>query len=103
MGRDHLKTLEWVVNNDENIWKQWKQNKCPNFEKSTQLPNDTPILSIPHLPLNQYEKSSESISELSRALASHKPKDLTIYLQDYADALDPEAGIEEEYHKKKRD
>jgi len=101
-GKEYLERLTWTLNTNEIIWKKWKKLGCKTkIEKVALSHKNIPTLSVPSKPkVIPYEISDQPLSETSSSLGAHRPSDLTVYLDDYADALDPDAGIEEEYHPK---
>lgn len=109
----HLKIVESILESLEPQWRRWKQNKCkPDL--------DTPKQSISGHKRKQVDQiSSENTDQenlqsdshysvlavqkdlpnLSRKMRSVVPA-VDSHLEDYVEALDPDSGIEAEYHPK---
>jgi THO complex subunit 1 len=106
---DYLTTLDWLLTEREEFWRSWKQNKCkPEIvevmpaakpaekkEMHCQFTNgssngDDDFLKV---------ISMTELATVSKEMGQFTP-DVFAFLEDYKDALDPEAGIEAEYHPK---
>lgn len=116
-----LYELVWngiLASGREDEWRQWKKQKCPAkpFEPKEKRPHThedgSPKVKKSRLmsgPLDGTEGktmsteddyefiSMEDLKRISKEHMERVPK-LTKHLENYAEALDPEAGIEEEYH-----
>lgn len=108
-GEIHLKNMQWILSDRESIWKQWKKSKCnPPIEKysgqkitpamkrrrattSSDISSKIKLFSYKIDVKNDLPKMSQKMKE------THLPQ-LDKFLEDYVEALDPEAGIEDEYH-----
>jgi len=113
-GEIQYNTLKWVLKEREMVWRQWKKNKCvPKIEKFYQE-KDSKSITKPRSGKSKDSSSLESLSNLysykidlktelpsisSSIVESHTPN-IFEFLEDYVEALDPEAGIEAEYHPK---
>jgi THO complex subunit 1 len=105
-GREFLASIDHILQRDKN-WVLWKRDGCAPFERSVQekKPSSEPARRKPRWRLGNRElhrlwKSSEdnpnAITDPKRA----KMSSLTEYFKPLAEDMDPEAGIEEEYHHK---
>lgn len=117
-GELHLNTLRWILRERESIWRGWKSNKCtPSIEKFAANNKDgekekNAVTSDPRGP--QKGKSILSVAskyvydidlvinlpQISKKMSEHH-KATDQFFEEYVDALDPDAGIEEEYHPKR--
>ncbi len=110
----HLKVVESILETLEPQWRRWKQNKCkPDLDIPRQNITGQKRKHISQVTL---EESADLITTKSDAHYSvaEVQKDLTnlatkmrsvvplveIHLEDYVEALDPDSGIEAEYHPK---
>lgn len=100
-GEPYVDKLEWILSERETMWRTWKKNKCkPDLER---CPTE--------------EENAQSNKHVSQPLRVPQPprhfclEDLALeksmaipnvyeHLEEYVDALDPDAGIEAEYHPK---
>ena len=115
-GKEHKMALEWTLNEREIIWKEWKKQKCtPPIEKIQSIDSSSSkeeesrtltarkVTSIRKTKSDRYTTEiniSEELPILSQTLARANAPNIYDYFQEYVEALDPEAGIEAEYHPK---
>ena len=115
-GEAHWDSLQWILKEREAVWREWKRDKCsPPIEKfasggggvvgasaaASALTNDKALNASIREKANTYLYSIDLLQDLptiSKKMSQHDK--MTQFLDEYADALDPEAGIEEEYHPK---
>lgn len=149
-GKEHLQFIEFLLQQREPAWRQWKKNKClPELEKTlpttaTATPTPTTVAaplkaagpsptdtSVSKAPMRKRKRLSDTslsdlktenddnamiaLEQLARPRSavqagdgkgnciSKSPlvPDLEIFLEPYVEALDPDAGIEHEYHPKR--
>lgn len=118
-GEEHFKTLNWILKDRELIWRQWKKNKCePPIEQFVTSDGDAGNTKKEKSVSYQLKSTNSESIAMKAELYSFKidiekklpviAKDLASngnhidqFLDEYADALDPDAGIEEEYHPRK--
>lgn len=118
-GEEHFKTLEWILKDRESIWRRWKKNKCePSIEQFSSNNGDVDKIIEPRRNYYGLKSSNDESIAIKSENYSFKidfVKDLPViakdlsskgnktdqFLVEYADALDPDAGIEEEYHPRK--
>jgi THO complex subunit 1 len=106
-GESFVKHLEWILNERETMWRAWKKNKCkPDMEPPSQgvEKNDqnemvaetksTRVLLETTIPPRHLQLEDLAL-EKSMAIPN-----VYSHLEEYVDALDPEAGIDAEYHPK---
>ncbi len=124
-GQIQYQTLNDLLREREMVWRVWKKNKCkPDISRyhtdnktSTTDENNTKIkrrkLMMGGI-LGNKEKTLEEranfysykidlkseLPSLSKSMADKHTPDIFKFLGEYVEALDPEAGIEEEYHPK---
>lgn len=102
-----LPVLNWILTKREVIWKEWKRTKCSTPIEKPRLPKST----IPsknngddelknNLAKEHSKVFSVCISRESLKKQHHPEVEIPTFCQPYVDALDPEAGIEDEYHPK---
>lgn len=116
-GEELLRTLRSLLSSAESreeSWLRWKQSHCPSFEQ----PPATLALSAGDEGDRErkrrrmsseaaadstggffFEHQWEAMREATRRLVQQVPS-MELHLQDFVDAEDPEAGIEDEYHPK---
>lgn len=105
-AKEFLAAIEHILERDKN-WVWWKRDGCTPFEKSVQenkkvaeAPRRKPRWRLGNKELSRLWKWSEdnpnAITDAKRA----KMPPLVDYFKPLAEDLDPEAGIEEEYHHK---
>lgn len=109
-GSRHLQMTDRILSTSEKEWREWKKSKCVHdidqplsskrAGKRKRL-GDTIMLD------NDSRENKESnhqqqldMNVMAEVAAEMHPPVIDDFLQDYVDALDPEAGIEEEYHPK---
>ena len=103
-GAERLATLEWILRDRESHWRTWKRNKCkPDMdvvavEKSAIKKAETKVLAEAAAEETITTAQHLTMEDLSKTAKTMAMPDLFEHLEDYADALDPEAGIEAEYH-----
>jgi len=125
-GEAHFKTLQLVVAR-ESVWRNWKKDKCtPPIEKflpvrglsiekggndladkrrnlmggSLSVTNSAAGKSISDKS-ERYKYNIDMCNDLPTiSTGMSKQSGIDQFLDEYADALDPDAGIEEEYHPK---
>ncbi len=126
-GEVHLQTLRWILSDREKNWSEWKRKKCtPPIEKfrvtksSSSAEVDDVVAKRRRLmggslllgggaeKKSIQDKSTRYMYELDIrkslpgiSTSMVKQSGIDQFLEEYADALDPEAGIEEEYHPKR--
>ena len=111
-GRKHLKLLESVLECSEAAWLQWKKDK---FKDDLDKRNSQPLTSRKRrrtlggtlasttvedeasLALTQGVLNLSELATASKQMRSLLPS-LDDHMADYVEALDPDAGIEAEYH-----
>lgn len=120
-GSEQFDTLKWILGERESVWKHWKSKKCtPAIEKlASSRGDEVEDLAAKRRRLmggtltqsesksikasaNKYLYSISIDSELpdiAKGMAKQGSA-MNQYFEEYADALDPEAGIEAEYHPK---
>jgi len=98
-----------VLETSEPQWRTWKQNKCqPDLEQKNAV--TAAVLNRHRKRLRRstdndhdeekaYEWSGQDLPAVSQKMRSSAPT-TAAHLEDYVDALDPDAGIEPEYHPK---
>mmetsp|Transcript_27790 Transcript_27790/g.61842 ORF Transcript_27790/g.61842 Transcript_27790/m.61842 type:complete len:866 (+) Transcript_27790:473-3070(+) len=127
-GSAHLKTVEWLLSDREAMWRKWKANKCqPDLEsfgilkageeadseeakkrKRRRLMMSKPLGgNAGSDPTDSAAAASELYSysldvkkdlpTVARTMVDCVPP-LQTFLEEYVEALDPENGIEAEYH-----
>uniref|UniRef100_A0A7S2VH75 Uncharacterized protein n=1 Tax=Entomoneis paludosa TaxID=265537 RepID=A0A7S2VH75_9STRA len=110
---DHLQLFQSVLGNSEESWRTWKRNKCtPDLDKrqSESLVGRKRkrslggALSSTGLGDDDSEKPAvkQTIDALKSSCCQMRQSAPTLqqHLEEYVDALDPESGIEAEYHPK---
>ena len=128
IGPQHLALVEQLCNTMEPQWRRWKQNKCqPDLdapkmkrkrivcdskdkkeEKTNGVASGTQIAGTKRKRPNDgiengtsfHHQSTNALTDLHRISSRMRqviPK-LEDHLKDYVEALDPDAGIEAEYH-----
>ena len=102
-GPEHLALVESCLATLEPQWRQWKQNKCqPDLETKRAVAGKK----RPRTETTRTTSTAQSSSSLSnkrpllKDLPSSQTSCLEDHLQDYVEALDPESGIEAQYHPK---
>eukprot|EP00978_Attheya_sp_CCMP212_P016321 scaffold42639_cov37-Attheya_sp.AAC.4 len=111
-GRQHLRTVQWLLKERESMWKRWKKSKCKPLEK-TLLTNTTSTTpnhktkkrrlmdghgSDSDAVVASVKRIREELPTISKEMKTKATPKLYDFLEEYVDALDPEAGIEAEYH-----
>ena len=121
-GEAHFNTLGWILKERESVWRNWKKDKCtPPIERFDDGKNDlvagagarigngalgaTRAVSNPSIAERAKAYLFEidlrkDLPAISQAMSQPQKNGMNQFLDEYADALDPEAGIEEEYHPK---
>jgi THO complex subunit 1 len=126
-GPAHLKLLEYVLESSEKTWRQWKKNKCqPDLDATLSDPvvkngdsNDKAMNSSRKRHLNGDTSAADTIKnddeeeeeayqlivmKTELPLISQKMRKvvptLESHFEDFVEALDPDSGIEAEYHPK---
>jgi THO complex subunit 1 len=126
-GPTHLKLLEYVLESSEKTWRQWKKNKCqpdldatlsdPVVQKNGNGDNDAANGSrkrnlngdaAADTHKNDDEEEEEAyqliVMKTELPLISQKMRKvvptLESHFEDFVEALDPDSGIEAEYHPK---
>ena len=116
-GQIQYKTLRWILQERETIWREWKKSKCePQIAKKHDkefncdgskkqaqtdktLDDDQSILeSLSNHYTFKVDKST--LSSISMSITNKYTPNYVNFLEEYVNALDPEEGIEEEYHPK---
>lgn len=106
-GTLYLQRLQYILTNSEDIWRQWKRNKCkPDMEITITEKDGSEDVEMMDTTTTQdtaatHEETEtplklEDLQETARTTMAIPS--LESHLEDYVDALDPEAGIEAEYH-----
>ncbi|GAX15534.1 THO complex subunit 1 [Fistulifera solaris] len=110
----HLKIVESLLETLEPQWRRWKQNKCkPDLDVPRQNTTGQKRKQISQVTLDESvdltifkSHSHYSVAEvqkdlpyLARKMRSVVPS-VENHLEDYVEALDPDSGIEAEYHPK---
>ena len=102
-----LPVLNWILTKREVIWKEWKRTKCSTPIEKPRLPKPASPSkdvgddqSINNLAKEHSKVFSVCISRDSLKKQHHPEVEIPTFCQPYVDALDPEAGIEDEYHPK---
>lgn len=108
-GQELAATLRTVLGDmREERWMQWKVNHCPSYEKP-QLPIHTESEYSGHKKRKLsastkdasyfFDHHLEQMQTYAKKLAEKVPS-LVTFVEDYIEAEDPDAGIEDEYHPK---
>lgn len=108
-GEEYAMTLDWLLTEREEFWRAWKQNKCkPDFPEVFPSVQQQPKKPVPHLFANGSSNDEDDLlksismpelAKVSQEMGSSVP-DVFEFLEDYKEALDPDSGIEAEYHPK---
>lgn len=122
-GELHFRTLQWILSERESSWRHWKSNKCmPSIETfasnkagkeddiaakrrklmgSSALGDKIENKSVKANAATYVYKIDllQDLPKISQGMSEHG-NGMNRFFEEYADALDPEAGIEEEYHPK---
>ena len=99
-GKDVLGLLQHILDSRESLWSKWKDEGCKPFEKVDRINEFKQTMTKASNFLDDDEMSDvEELPVLPKELLAGVPK-LESFLEDYVEALDPESGIEEEYHPK---
>lgn len=118
-GELHFSTLQWILRERESSWRHWKSKKCmPAIEKFalSAAAKDDDIASKRRKLMGgskgeiKTAKANaatylykidliEDLPKISQVMSQHGSA-MDHFFEEYVDALDPEAGIEEEYHPK---
>jgi THO complex subunit 1 len=106
VGEDFARSVRNVLHREVH-WLDWKASSCPQFEKEP-----APLVRKRKRPAEQemklngasaiasaLEVASMPISEIADALEENVPS-YQRQVAPYEEAMDPESGIEEEYHPK---
>ena len=109
---EYLTALSWLLTEREEFWRSWKQNKCKPEFLELALPVTLKNGSVSHNPSTNgtsknsgkeddflKEISMEELAKVSKEMVKSVPN-VFDFLDDYKEALDPEAGIDAEYHPK---
>jgi THO complex subunit 1 len=123
-GPAHLKLLEYVLESSEKTWRQWKKNKC---QPDLDVPLSDPVVKngdngddatssrkrnlngdATDTHKNDDEEEEEAyqliVMKTELPLISQKMRKvvptLENHFEDFVEALDPDSGIEAEYHPK---
>ena len=109
VSREHYDLSQSILATSEESWRQWKKNKCsPDLDqrKSESLigrKRKPSALGAMSSLSDGADRSKESLDidlkAVSRKMHQTAPS-VKDHLEEYADALDPESGIEAEYHPK---
>lgn len=106
--------LEFILSHSEPHWRSWKQNKClPDMEQKQQFEKNEPsrkrkrfcdavgvdIKDVQNRDTMGYEWVGSDLVAVSQRMRSFVPT-YQKFLEEYVEALDPESGIEAEYHPK---
>jgi hypothetical protein len=111
-----VKRVLYIINNSEMDWRLWKQNKCvPDIEQARKRPHSftvTPTISRKrkrsYNEMNHNKKNTEvgwcmdekNLIGVATRMRTKFVPNIQEHCQEYVDALDPDAGIEDEYHPK---
>jgi THO complex subunit 1 len=108
----YLSRISHVFDHSEAFWRQWKQNKClPDLEKQRKKKSESSATERPRkrqrvssaLPSANHSSDwivGNDLQNFSKSMRMHNVPVLHDYLNEYVEALDPDAGIEAEYHPK---
>lgn len=109
---EYLTAIYWLLTEREEFWRSWKQNKCkPDFLELALPATSKNGSLLQNRCTNGINRSSgeedeflkeismEELAKVSREMGKSVP-DVFDFLDDYKEALDPEAGIDAEYHPK---
>ena len=117
---EQYQLLQTILSTSEELWRQWKRNKCsPDLDQRKSEPLATATTDLTRKRkrsvmmkngLSGDDDKGGSIGCKKISLATDLPKisrqmrqsapSLQSHLEEYVDALDPESGIEAEYHPK---
>jgi len=106
LGESLVRSLQWLLHERESIWRNWKRNKClPAMDKVG--PSTISGISVKNKLSGKKRMAEDSdngrmedtgdIPKLA-CLPKSSPPMLISFLEPYVEALDPENGIEGEYH-----
>lgn len=105
-GREFLASIEHILERDKN-WVWWKRDGCIPFERFVQekkIPSDPPKRRprwrLGNRELSRLWKWSDDNPNAITHAKRVKMPPLAEYFKPLAEDMDPEAGIEEEYHHK---
>jgi len=113
-GKEMLNLLTYILETREALWTKWKSDGCPPLTTAAIAPSKevsrdgsngkSKLLAAPTVEMNDKtmevdETKTDEIVLLDNKLATGMPK-MVDYLEDFVEAMDPESGIEEEYHPK---
>lgn len=107
----HATHLSKLLTEREIMWRTWKKRKC---QPPMQLPSVSPKATDPTAAASTNVTSTPASNELDflKPISMHELQDISrtirsnvpswqVHLDQYVEALDPEAGIEEEYSPKR--
>lgn len=109
------KSLQWILRDRESMWKNWKKAKClPAMDRVatttyTACGSDVRKLllagkkrKLEHINASAASGSEdlniETLAKVTTEIKTSSQPTLTTFLDPYVEALDPENGIEGEYH-----
>ena len=117
-GQEQFNSLKWILKERESIWRDWKKTKCdPPIEKFLDAEAAKVGIDNRHIPKKNGTKKQSQLAamsdiytykldmktklpSISKSIANEYLPKYYDFLEEYVEALDPEAGIEEEYHPK---
>lgn len=97
--------VTWILGSSETQWRTWKQNKCvPDLERLQQRPISVIRAgkrrrSAVEEVETSFEWMGKDLEVVSSQMQAAVPS-LKGHLEEYVEALDPDSGIEAEYHPK---
>lgn len=111
LDENHASHLSKLLTEREIMWRTWKKRKCqPPMQLPSVAPKATdptaaaPTTVTPTPASNELDFlkpiSMHELQDISRTIRSNVPS-WKVHLDQYVEALDPEAGIEEEYSPKR--
>lgn len=111
-GESHLNALKWILHDRETAWRDWKSKKClPIIEKFAESVENTEgqtkkldsgkdgSINATALKYIYDLNLVKDLPKISREMSQEQSM-MDAFFEEYVDALDPEAGIENEYHPK---
>lgn len=115
-GKEMVNLLTYILDTREALWTKWKSDGCPPLTTVAITPlkvvngdDDSVIKSklLGAAPSNEMNDAVVGVKQIEtdeiilfdKKLATGVPK-MVDYLDDFVEAMDPESGIEEEYHPK---
>lgn len=107
LPKSHLDLLKHssLLQHSEKQWSDWKKKKCQYDLDATKPPSAFVPGKRKQPPQDDTTESSAKVhhpptEEVSKKMRSCEPS-VKDYMEPYVDAIDPEAGIEDEYHPKR--